>query len=785
ALAVVLDNEVYSAPNINSTITKQGIITGDFTPEQVNFLVQILREGSLPTHVNPDPVAQSSFGPAIGAANREQGIRAAYIGMIAVAVFMLIYYLWAGLLANAALVLNILLILGAMSLLSAVFTLPGIAGVILTIGIAVDANVLIFERLREEQQKGQPIRMALKNAYDRAFSAIFDANLTTLIVCLILGWVGTEEVRGFAITLGLGVAFSMFSALLFTRWIFQALLDLNVIKGPIKMLHLIGTPKVNWMKKRGAFWAVSGVIVVLGLVSLGAQGSDIWGIEFSSGTQAVVDLKQGALVGEDLPRDDRVREAMERTAQRLADEGDAGEKYRKFLATARVEERYNPNKIRDFLTRYDTQPYDGVITREEFVADAPEGSVGSDGAATFFAAMDANDDGKLTGDELAELPPFSYQVSTTEVDVDLIRNVIREAFGNSLQVSPRREFQFVQGQTGLDQQLQEEVGVQSVGPGGLRITDYVIQQAAPEYADELTNYAGGVLMMVKNVDPALTTDELKRRIESLRLQDEYRPIQFNQAEVQGLLAPSREGFENFLVLVRPAQDIPADGEEFDFFAREEGELLSAALRREQAIPTTNFDAQIAGETRQMAAVAVVLSWLAIIAYLWFRFGSVRWGVAAVVCLIHDVVIVVGLVAASNWLGEMFLGEWLGITPFKVDLPMIAAILTVIGYSVNDTIVVFDRIRENRGKLTTVTEGVINRSINETLSRTLLTSGTTFLVVLTMYVAGGAGIHAFSFALLVGVIFGTYSSIAVASPLLLGFRHAVAVRAQGVPVSQRT
>jgi SecD/SecF fusion protein len=192
----------------------------------------------------------------------------------------------------------------------------------------------------------------------------------------------------------------------------------------------------------------------------------------------------------------------------------------------------------------------------------------------------------------------------------------------------------------------------------------------------------------------------------------------------------------------------------------------------------NFDVSIAGEAAGRAIFAIIASWLVIVIYLWFRFGSARWGLGAVVCLIHDVIIVVGLVAASGWMYKTWFGEMLGLQSFKIDLAMVAAILTVIGYSVNDTIVVFDRIRENRGKLATVSPQVINTSINQTLARTLLTSGTTFIVVVIMYVVGGVGVHAFSYALLAGIVFGTYSSVAVASPLLMGFKKALVAKVTG-------
>jgi SecD/SecF fusion protein len=202
--------------------------------------------------------------------------------------------------------------------------------------------------------------------------------------------------------------------------------------------------------------------------------------------------------------------------------------------------------------------------------------------------------------------------------------------------------------------------------------------------------------------------------------------------------------------------------------------INDALAREESLPVLNFDQAIAGEAARKAIMAIIFSWLAIVLYLWLRFGSLQWGIAAVICLVHDVLIVLGLVALSGYVYNTF-GEVLGIQAFKVDLAMIAALLTVIGYSVNDTIVVFDRIRENRGKMTTITPQVLNSSVNQTLARTLLTSTTTLIVVLVMYIFGGAGIRAFSFALLMGVLFGTYSSIAIASPLLMGFKKAVTAK----------
>ncbi len=755
-LAVLLDDEVYSAPRIREMISAQGVITGQFSVEEVDDLVRTLEAGSLPARLNPEPVAENTFGPGIGAVNRQLGIRAAIWGLVVVAAFMLIYYQLAGVIADVALLLNVILVLGTMSLINAVFTLPGIAGMILTIGIAVDANVLIFERLREEQAKGQTIRQALKNAYERAFSAIFDANITTLLVCLILGWVGTEEVRGFAITLGLGVMFSMFTALVVTRWIFQILLDLRLLKKPVFMLKIIGTPKVNWMSKRYVFWLLTIVFIALGIASLFGQGSDIWGIEFSAGTQAVIAFRDDALIDNKLPDDAIVRDKFIAQAKKLG--------YDKLQATALVETQINPNRVRDFLRDYDDkQNPDGKISVDEWQAAKLN--------PKFFEKIDSNGDGNLTRDELAKnLPANSYQISTTETYLDYIRRTARDAFGRSLQIRTRRKFERVKGRE------MPVLGIKMPPDGALPLTQKVRRRVKATYREELLDFEGGVMFVIHDVSPPISKTELVQRIREMRFQPDFRDQMLSPTEVIGLKSLGEDEFSAFALLVRPAEGAAVEKPEaWESFVKGEWELLSAALDREEAMVASNFDPAIAGERAGRAIFAILLSWVVIVIYLWFRFGDWRWGLAAVVCLIHDVIIVVGLVAASSWISETYIGELLGIRSFKIDLAMVAAILTVIGYSVNDTIVVFDRTRENRGKLATVSGQVINASINQTLARTLLTSGTTFFVVMIMYVMGGVGIHAFNYALLAGILFGTYSSVAVASPLLMGFRKALVAK----------
>lgn len=770
-MAILLDDEAYTAPVIQAIIRDKGIITGP-PPEEVEDLVRTLRAGSLPGKLNRNPVSINSFGPALGEEYKKMGFAAAKWGLIAVAIFMLVYYMFSGFVADAALLLNVIFVLGAMSLLNTALTLPGIAGIILTIGIAVDANVLIFERLREEQAKGQSVRMAFKNAYARAFSAIFDANVTTLLVCLILGWIGTMEVRGFAITLGLGVLFSLFTSMVITRWIFQALLDTNIIKKPVAMMHIIGTPKINWMSKRYVFWALSAVMMVAGIVAFVSQGGDIWGIEFSSGSRVTITLKDGELIGGKLPTDAIFREKYLGAARKM-------EGANKLVDTARVARHKDPEQVKKFIRDHDTNS-DGKITRTEWVEQDKKGKTSekSKREAYFDALAKAVGSDELTRQNLeGVLPASSYQITTTETSVKLITDVAGQAFGASLAKRTACSSELVKG--GKHVVLGIEVG----SDGVTEINPANIAGMNSDFKNEFKDFEGGVMLVRKNISPAISRADMLGRIEDMRSQPDFEGKVYFTTEVFGLTPAGENTYSEFAVVFMPSEASEVeDDNALEDFAIQVNELTAAAMLRSETVESRNFDPTIAGETAGRAIMALVLSWIAIVLYLWFRFGNWRWGLAAVICLVHDVVIVIGLVAMSAWLSTTMFGAALAIDSFKIDLPMVAAMLTVIGYSVNDTIVVFDRVRENRGKLTTVSSHVINSSVNQTLGRTLLTSSTTLIVVLIMYIFGGPGVHAFSYALLVGILFGTYSSVAIASPLLMGFRKALVAKTTG-PVTE--
>jgi len=762
-MAILLDDEVYSAPNILQRIKDKGVITGKFTRDDVRDLCRTLTAGALRAKVNPTPIAMDSIGPTLGQANIDRGWRAGWIGLIGVVVFMLIYYWFAGLVADFALAVNLLLILAAMATFNVIFTLPGIAGLILTIGIAVDANVLIFERLREERRTRADMYTAIGNAYSRAFTAIIDGNATTFLVCIILYWVGTQEIKGFATTLGIGIAFSLFTSLLVTRWIFYLV---HPAKWNTSMAGLVGTPSINWFAKRRIFWVVSAALIVAGVVSIVQRRSTILGIEFSKGTRAVFRLNDDALIDGKLPDDFLVEQKVQSVAAELDIARMVGQ-------GVQVNELRTETRVADFIQTYDATANggngDGVVSAAEWEAQ------GRDPEA--FAMLDADGDGSLGSAELAAtLPEPRYQVTSSEPDYEQVRRVIDTAFRGQLSSLTKLDFTLL---------ADEPIGGLnlSAGPNGvLELTEQLLDEnptAGGEFREEIADNIGGVLMAFRLNDPeqAMTAAELTQRLRNTRLQAGRDDVQVVQTRILPLTAGGGANrFVQFGVIVR-SDDVTPDSEAWDDFTRAERDLLVDALNSERALESlANFDAAMTAKATQRAIIAIILSWLGIIGYLWLRFGSARWGLAAVLCLIHDTLIVVGLVGICGLVAHTAIGKALLIDSFKIDLAIIAAVLTVIGYSVNDTIVVFDRIRENRKKSVTLSPVILNRSINQTLARTLLTSCTTLIVVVVMYIWGGDGIHGFSFTLLAGVLFGTYSSIAIASPLLLGFKEALVAKA---------
>jgi len=522
-LAIVLDNVVQSAPVIQERISG-GVaqITGSFTMDEAKDLAIVLRAGALPAPV--DIVQNLTVGPSLGEDSIRKGVASAILGGILVISFMIVYYGLAGVIADQALILNLILLLAALSLFRATLTLPGIAGIILSIGMAVDSNVLIFERMREERATGKPLFSSIDAGFDRALWTIIDSHITTLITAFALFLFGTGPIKGFAVTLSLGVILNLFTVLFGTRAAYDYLRCRHRIKS-LRFLQILRNPRLDFIRLRHGAFVFSGALILLGLFAAVQtfRGKGDLGVDFTGGT--VVQFK--------------------------------------------AERDFRMNDVRQAFVRNGVGDY-----------------------------------------ELQEIP-------------------------------------------------------------------------------------GKRTLIVRMKSPGRTAG---RRAEQLA-------------------AILKKGFpENHFVIESQAA----------------------------------IGASVSKDLRKSAVLAIVISLAGIIIYLAWRFNF-HFGVSAAIATFHDVFVVFGVLFLLHR---------------EITLLVVTAFLTLAGYSLTDTVVVFDRIRENlRKRPRAGLKGLINESINEVLSRTLITSSTVFMVLVALLFLGGMVLHDFALALTIGVIIGTYSSIFVASPII--------------------
>jgi SecD/SecF fusion protein len=552
SIAITLDDKVYTAPTVNMEIpTGDSQITGNFTIEEAKDLANILKAGSLPAPVKI--TEEAIIGPTLSKTAQAQGISSMTLGLALVILFMLIYYAKGGMVANLALLFNILFILGILAQFNASLTLAGIAGIVLTIGMSIDANVLIFERIREELRSGKKMREAIKQGYQKAHSSIIDSNVTTFLTGAILYGLGQGPVRGFATTLMIGIITSFFTAVFITRVIFSWWTkrkkedNLTFSFGYNKNL-LIGY-KINFLNKRRQFYIISCAFIGIGLALIVKQGGLHLGVDFTGGRSYVVNFNQP------------------------------------------VETTNLKTKLADQL-----------------------------------------------GDQSTEVKSYGAN------------NIVKIT------------------------------------------TSYLIGEDTSEAEEKVTN------TLIKSIQAAT-------------------------------------GF-NYT-----------------------GNLTTTGDPTFTIVSSTKVGPSIAGDIQASAKKSVLFSLIVIFSYILIRFRRWQFGLAAVIALFHDTLTVFSAFAIARAFGYVY----------EVDQVFIAAILTIIGYSINDTVVIFDRIRENQRMYPENTfADIANRSINETLSRTLITSLTTLLAVFILFLLGGEVLRGFSFALLIGIIFGSYSSICIATPLILDF-----------------
>ena len=642
-LGIILDKMLVNAPVIRTKIEGEGMISGgSMSDKEVETTVEVLNAGSLPAALNKLPISEDIISPTLGGVTVQKGKEAITASLIAVIIFMVIYYRFAGVVASIGLALNLIMVLAVMILIKGAFTLPGLAGLALTVGMSVDTNVLIYERIREELESGAALRMAIRNGFGRAMVAIIDTHLTTIISGVVLFYVGTDQVKGFAVTLILGLVVNLFTAYFCTRVIFDVAERQGYIK-QLKFMHLFPRMNFDFLSLRWPVLVGSWLLILIGMVAVYYRGASLLDIDFTGGSSVSFTLN----------------EPLE-----LA-------KVRATLGESILEDR-------------------NLLVVERGVA-------GTD-----------------------------FTVDTSEQSVDVVKGVISEKFGNKL-----RKYTF------------EFTDLKPVEEGDFKGIE----------AKLVINAAS------KAKDSGLAHDALRDQITQQLVKTGHtgiQPVLSNPNYRRG----SNARFNEWTVRIAGIDE--AGG-------RAVLEPLQATLQATPIFPlASKIGGRVSGDMQVKALQAIVISLIAMIIYLWLRFANPAYGIAAGVALLHDVLITVGMIALSAYIVQAVptLAALLRIEAFQINLTIVAALLTIIGFSVNDTIVTFDRLREIKGKSPNITAKMVNDAVNQTLSRTILTVITVFLVVVILYFFGGEGLHSFAFAFLVCIITGTYSSIYIAAPVVL-------------------
>ncbi len=675
-LAILLNDEIHSAPTINDRIGRVGQISGTFSQAEINELIAVLNAGALKVPLIKEPANEFTVSPLLGANIRSTGLRATLVAMIAVFLITAAYYLKAGLIADLCLSFNLLLLLASMALIDATLTLPGIAGVVLSVSMAVDSNVLIFERMREELAKGSSMRMAIKNGFDKALGTIIDSNATTLISATVLYYVGTDQVKGFAVTLFIGIVISLFTTVYVARVIFELLERTGRLK-TLKMFSVVKQTNIDFVGKTKQFVIGSQVVILLGLLVVAFRGRDSLDIDFRGGE--MVTFRFEGAKNSDI---DQVR------AQLVKPFGEG-------ISLERLEVTDDQGLPAE-LFRMRT-----INDEEEATAKADSQMVEAKLRAKMLTAFEGSS---------FKLVQQSLKLSDASVIPPTTEKLEDSALAYEKSFEGGQQFTATVGQTLTASAFAESVRevLREIGAAGQKYQE-------PEKLVEARN-------AVPTAAPTDKTTSITVRLSNL-------------------------------ISAEDAAQVPLS-------------LMKKLDRQPLFEELTTFSSSVASDTQMRAVLAIAISLLAITAYLWFRFHGMTFGLAATIAVFHDVAFTLGAVTVGAYLSHYALGRALFLIDFKINLTMIAAFLTIIGYSMNDTIVVFDRIREVRGKNPKITWEMVNTSLNQTLSRTLLTSVTTIITSTILYFFGGEGLRGFAFSLTIGIVVGTYSSIYIASPALV-------------------
>jgi len=710
-MAILLDGRILSAPQLNSTIRSQGLIEGRFTEKEVDFLVGILNSGALPGALQKTPISENTVGASMGLDAITKAGYASGASLIMTILCVLLYYRFSGIVATIALLLNLGMILACIIVIKQPLTLSGIAGLVLSVGMSVDANVLVFERIREETEKKATPRMAIRNGFDRAWTTIFDSNLTTLITAVVLYFVGTEQIKGFAITLIIGLVISLFTAVFVThklfeiaeKWKFLSLGMMDYVNTARK--SIFGEKDVDFMKYKFACYTGSLILIIGGLIATGIRGSQLLDIDFNGGTSIVFTLDKGMPVEE---------------VRAISNDVFAMDKNSLPIQTSLTNVEM-AGHAKNTVYKLDVSIKDKEDVTSRLVKGFGENSKA--GLVTFDVVV----------------KPVANPQSNSWKPKNTVRLVsFQDPAATPPTVPPAVP---VQGA-----EVKSDVEVKSEAP-----TDDPVVKSSFDL--EFKSGTGDTAKM----NAMQVADVLIAAADSIKITLVSAQIEMVPKGATGWTPESLVGYEGWTVT------LPFDSAK----ATTVVDKMKEKLQTEPVFESVSkIESRVAGEMQRRAIAGLLLSLVFIVGYIWFRFQKLAYGIAAVVALVHDVLITLAFIAVSHWLFQPF--GFLLIEDFKISLTIIAGFLTIIGYSLNDTIVVFDRIREVKGKSQNLTEQMINASVTQTLSRTLLTSSTTIVAILLMYIFGGEGIHGFAYCLFIGIVVGTYSSIFIASPVLVWF-----------------
>jgi len=721
-MAIVL-NEVYrSAPIINSKLSDSVQITlgaGTFSEleKEAKELTTVLQTGSL--KVRPSLESVNKVGAKLAGESKDRGILAVIVAFLLVLAFMVVYYRLQGVVANLALLLNLVLLVGTLAFFQAVLTLPGIAGIVLTLGMAVDANILICERIREERNAGRSLQRAVSEGYDRALTTIVDANVTSLITAIFLYAYGRGPVRGFAITLAIGLVISMFTAIYVTRT-----LNLWLMKrGLFTEIKMVGTgtpPKISWVALRRFFAPLSALGVVFGLIVFAGEDKyTLYDVDFTGGIKLQARFEVPTSV-------DDVKSALRnetRDVHVVTDEYD-------------LEKEAYVRKEQDVRA--------GPYPTAQVVAVGPGGE-----------GVEITIQRGLVQEDVPEADRHSIDVQAKAFEGYVLQALQGRLRPNWLEAGPTA----YEAPPDADEELKAV-------DGGLAFTAILVdpqdavtaERLRKALADDMPFYTWRGSDRVQNPASLLDRTVVVREVEGA-----HPTLSTWNVWLKSKNATSEEQVERDPVRMRDnlAEFLGGKGFTASLVKQGADPVATEDVALSEALPTVDvIGATVAQGLKNDAMIALALSLLGIIVYVAFRFSSRAMGFSAVLCLFHDVSVTLGVVAIANILG---------LVDAKINLPMVAAFLTLVGYSVNDTVVVFDRIRENRGKKRVITPEMIDLSINQTLARTIKTS-ITFLLACVALFAFNVGqrnvLEGFSFLLIVGAVVGTYSTVAIASPLLL-------------------